>query len=43
MNTRQTGKLSQNGSCSELTSHQQAQAPISTNSPWAKLTIWLAL
>ena len=43
MNTRQVGKAIQNGRLSEVTSHQHAQAPISTNSPCAKLTTWLAL
>ncbi len=43
MNTRQTGKPIQNGRLSEATSHQQAHAPISTNSPCAKFTTWLAL
>ena len=32
MNTRQTGKPIQNGKLSEVTNHQHAQAPISTNS-----------
>jgi hypothetical protein len=36
-------KPTKNGSWYLVRKNQQTQAPISTNSPWAKLTTWLAL
>ena len=43
MKARVTRKASQNGSWKSASSHQQTQAPISRNSPWAKLTTCEAL
>ena len=38
-----TGKPTQNGSCQRVSSHQHTHAPISRNSPCAKLTICVDL
>ena len=43
MKTSVIGKPIQKGSCQLVSSHQQVQAPISRNSPCAKLTMRLAL
>jgi len=43
MNTRLNTKAAAKGRPISDTSHRQAQAPSTTNSPWAKFTTWVDL